>query len=414
MCGLVGIVTKAVNGFNSNEQNSFAELLYVDALRGEDSTGVCGIFNDGSAVVHKDQYEAYWFLQEKAYEEMRKQLWNKGRAAFGHNRKKTVGKVSSATAHPFVIGDDFVFMHNGTLTNHKDLADTEVDSEALGMHIKKAVRDGGKAALEEAMGKVRGAYACVWYDQQDETLNLMRNSQRPLWLATCSSGFAFCSEPLMLAAILNRNNVKYTDISQLEEETLYTIALDGGYNDLAVKKEKLEVKKAMPPITNIMDITKSVVEGHQQTKAHGLANGKRTSSTANNRCTKNAFKKLSKQYLGKRIEFWFDDYVERAYPIVDGNYLVWGQPANEDFPSNTIVQTVLADVSTEDIDNLMRRFGSGVVYSTSYDKKSGTMIMYVDNVKSRFGELNCARIEETSKTEEAQSSSDEPGSPTVH
>lgn len=405
MCGLVGVVTKAQNGFGNGEKASFHELLYVDALRGEDSTGVCGIFNDGSAIVHKDAYEAAWFMCDTEYDELLSSLWKKGQAVFGHNRKKTVGNISAQTAHPFVIENDFVFMHNGTLTSHKELADTEVDSEALGIHIRKAMREGGKAALEEAMGKVRGAYACVWYDQLEEKLYMMRNNQRPLWLATGPSGYAFCSEPLFLAAILQRNNIKYTDISAIEEETLYSIPLNEGYQGMAVNKEKLQVKKATPPTThtthNILQTTRAVVEGQTNNALPGKTQttGKTTTAKTVGDCTKNSFKRITKQLLGQRIGFWMDDYVEKNHPIVDGNYYLFGSPfESNDFPNNTIIRTSVKDLLPEDIDNLMSRSATGVVYSTQYDKKSRSMIIYVDKVKTKYGDLNSVQIESSQET----------------
>ena len=43
MCGIVGIATKQNNGFTSAEGDMFRDMLYLDAFRGWDSTGVFGV-----------------------------------------------------------------------------------------------------------------------------------------------------------------------------------------------------------------------------------------------------------------------------------------------------------------------------------------------------------------------------------
>ena len=86
--------------------------------------------------------------------DMGKRVISKGKALIGHNRKATVGSVNNATAHPFVVGDSFAMVHNGTLRNHKALADTVVDSEALAIHLSKVlVEDFDKLKFEEEIGK---------------------------------------------------------------------------------------------------------------------------------------------------------------------------------------------------------------------------------------------------------------------
>ena len=49
-----------------------------------------------------------------------------------------------------------------------------VDSEILYAHL-------AKNGAEETFDRLEGAWACVWWDDQAETLNFIRNSERPLW-----------------------------------------------------------------------------------------------------------------------------------------------------------------------------------------------------------------------------------------
>ena len=147
MCGLVGMIVKNVNGAISADADVVEQLLYIDALRGEDSTGVCLFENDGDIRVIKEAQPADYFLRSKEWLSLRTAFVTRGKAILGHNRKATIGKTNDDNAHPFVIEDRYVFMHNGTLHSHKHLADVEIDSHALGIHLTKC--EGDPKKIEE-------------------------------------------------------------------------------------------------------------------------------------------------------------------------------------------------------------------------------------------------------------------------
>src|SRR3546814_3056993 len=95
---------------------------------------------------------------------------------FGHNRAATKGAVNQENAHPFNHGD-IVGCHNGTLynvTNLDDHKDFKVDSENIFYDMS---RNGAKATI----AKLQGAFALCWYDESNRTVNLVRNSQRPMY-----------------------------------------------------------------------------------------------------------------------------------------------------------------------------------------------------------------------------------------
>ena len=54
MCGLVGVLYKGSNGFCGSDRDIFEDMLYIDALRGDDSVGVAAFYNDGSAELVKE------------------------------------------------------------------------------------------------------------------------------------------------------------------------------------------------------------------------------------------------------------------------------------------------------------------------------------------------------------------------
>jgi glucosamine 6-phosphate synthetase-like amidotransferase/phosphosugar isomerase protein len=143
MCGIVGAIIKGSNGFFQKEEATFAELLYVDALRGFDSTGVVGVLNDASFFTMKEASEAAIFLPKLREHEMFKGMYARGKLWIGHNRKKTIGEIDDQTAHPFVVDNTFAMVHNGTLFNWEKLYKGKEkpfsDSHALALCIKEAL-----------------------------------------------------------------------------------------------------------------------------------------------------------------------------------------------------------------------------------------------------------------------------------
>lgn len=203
MCGIVGMATAYSNGFASAEAGLFFDMLYFDALRGMDSTGVFGVDKHSNVLIHKEASQAGAFIQTKELSEFKQKMIRNGLFAVGHNRAATRGVIKDENAHPFQVDDKIVLVQNGTWRgDHSKVKDTEVDTEALA-HVIAENDD-----LETALGKIQAAYSLVWFNTQKGTLNLLRNSERPLWLAkTKSKALVWCSEPgfMMLAAA--RNNI---------------------------------------------------------------------------------------------------------------------------------------------------------------------------------------------------------------
>lgn len=206
MCGLVAVL----GDLDFKQKEVFNQLLVVSSLRGEDSTGVASVSKNGKEVEHvKCIGSPFELMQIPKYAKITssydKQL------LIGHNRKATVGGISRFTAHPFdekkIIG-----VHNGTLTNWRhcwnDLFDKfsdyfTTDSQALIGAIDMF-------GVEESIKRVQGAYALIWYDREDNTVNFLRNKERELWFAMSDDLKVtyVCSEYRMMALILARNGVK--------------------------------------------------------------------------------------------------------------------------------------------------------------------------------------------------------------
>jgi len=132
MCGIVGIASAFTNGFSAKEADTFMDMLYFDALRGMDSTGVFGVDKHGNVACHKEASQAGIFQQRKEIKEFRGKLVQNGLFAVGHNRSATRGSIIDKNAHPFWVDDKIVLVQNGTYKgSHKHHKDVDVDSEAI-------------------------------------------------------------------------------------------------------------------------------------------------------------------------------------------------------------------------------------------------------------------------------------------
>lgn len=224
MCGLVGIITKAKNGFNQKENDAFAQLLYADQLRGIDGTGI--FYNSNKKTKNtirtlKAPYKSSIFLGSKEFAEAQKVMFQESSFAIGHNRAATRGEKTHANTHPF-REKHITLVHNGTLSSHKELHDdksVEVDSHAICHSI-------ANIGAKETLKKIDGAFALIWYDQNEKTLNFCRNWQRPLHIIECEWCFILVSELELGLWIAKRNDLKVVKQEEVEVKKLYKFSVE--------------------------------------------------------------------------------------------------------------------------------------------------------------------------------------------
>lgn len=386
MCGIVGIAIKAKNGFIKKEEDIFWQMLYANQLRGEDSTGVICVENNKDFYVIKDASPASWVLDAFKKEQGPKNIIAFGKALIGHNRKATVGKVTDDTAHPFVVGDTFSMVHNGTLFNHRQLANTDVDSEALAQVLAPVldVEEFDKQKFEEVIGKVNGAYAVAAYSQKANKIYLFRNKERPLWLIEQSTHWSWASEGMMLGWILARNNDYSTKpilSESVKEDCLYTINL--ATNTLT--KEDYVPKKAMPhqPWTggrNKWSNGRCINEEENKTE------DVKESSVAV--ITKNAFKRFRNKMINTVTIFFVDDWMEKYFPrrVEQGEtaLLVSGE-SSDSFPVDHIVRGTytLPEVMSRDSveEYTTRSLFSGRITDMHLNAENSCITVFVDDIK---------------------------------
>lgn len=232
MCGLIGCAGQ----ISAKEEKIFKQLLILDTLRGEDSTGVASINLNGDVSVAKVVGDPFQLFDTSAYTAITR---TSNRVLIGHNRYATQGKVSRKNAHPFEL-DTLVGAHNGTLTNKWELKNGskyDVDSEALYNDIEEL-------GLEQAIGKAKGAWALVWWDKATSKLNFLRNKERPLhYIYSKDKKVMFwASEAWMLTAIINREGYEHGPINEFKEYTHYSFDIDlKSYNEMGeIAKPRLK------------------------------------------------------------------------------------------------------------------------------------------------------------------------------
>ncbi len=176
MCGHVGVAGK----LEHKDEHLMKRLLLFDYFRGPDSTGLAAIRSNGDAKIAKIASHPLDLFDTKKFADALNGY--QSRAFIGHNRLATKGGVSTVNAHPYHY-DHIVGAHNGTLdvSSWKALEEaldekTDVDSQAVFMHI-------AKFGVEATLPLMQGAWALVWFDQAEGTLNFLRNGQRPFWYA---------------------------------------------------------------------------------------------------------------------------------------------------------------------------------------------------------------------------------------
>lgn len=214
MCGLLGVITKTINGLNATQLDWFQDALVVGALRGIDGTGVMHINPHKDYEVLKVASYPYPLLFSAEWPKIRTRAFSSKLIA-GHNRKATTGSQQSLECtHPFESKNNkIILMHNGYVEGwHTIMPEAPVDSVVASEIISTS------ETVEKAVAQLKGAFALVWYNFEEHSINFLRNSARPLFIAEDKESVYWASEPEMLQWLAIRNGLSHGEPSLLKED----------------------------------------------------------------------------------------------------------------------------------------------------------------------------------------------------
>lgn len=246
MCGLAGILG---NGINQWDLEVLDGLLWVSALRGQDSTGIMkgktsswGKLKVDYAIRKMGQNIGYfrWFMKYHKDGDSKFMTDIHANSYLGHVRAATKGVVNDSNAHPFDT-PNLVGMHNGTLRDDKYQHQTMTDSELM---LNEISERGLKATLEDLAHD--SAYALVLFDKNTGEVTFTRNSYRTLYycLHATRSVLYYASEPWMLRAIMGRER------EEIFENQVYMFLPDKAYT---INPDKLPYGKDKAKLWKIED-----------------------------------------------------------------------------------------------------------------------------------------------------------------
>lgn len=176
MCGLVGVAGALL----AKDEGLMKRMLLIDYLRGMDATGLAALRNNGEVYIAKASVDPITLFD---FPKFRTALnGNMSLVFLGHNRAQTRGVNRVANAHPFQF-DHIVGAHNGTLDwqSHQAIEKEldqkfDVDSQAIFAAI-------AALGVKDALSLMKGSWCLTWFDTNENTLNFLRNKERPLAFA---------------------------------------------------------------------------------------------------------------------------------------------------------------------------------------------------------------------------------------
>ena len=258
MCGHVGVA----GDLTAKSMKAFADLLLFDQVRGIHATGIACVpwrttaRTSDSTEVFKVPVPASIFLDLEYTKELLRSTTHS--VVLGHNRHATMGKKTVENCHPFIF-DGLVGAHNGTVGSANlrknlewlDRDDNErfdTDSETIYAAINE---DGPEKVITNLESGSSGAWALVWYDFEANTVNFIRNDQRPLYYAFSKDEkqLYWASEAYMLKAACSRHNIDIDKVKMFALDTLYKWVVpetNQKFNVEGVAKTKMPGKKPAP------------------------------------------------------------------------------------------------------------------------------------------------------------------------
>lgn len=224
MCGIVS--------YFSNEKTTsprmddlMHNLLWIDSIRGDHSTGIIYQTPDG-VEYYKKAIPGWDFVQLEYVQTVLNKLHTTP-YFIGHNRAATRGDVKSSNAHPFQF-DHITGVHNGTLAHgYGNLTPVGANHSVDSQHLYHAMSLDGWADL---IPKLDGSFNLLWHDDRDNTIHMCRNKTRPYTFAKIKGKETLigASEKPMLKWLINKHGfeIEYCWTPEVDTEYSWKVGED--------------------------------------------------------------------------------------------------------------------------------------------------------------------------------------------
>ncbi len=212
MCGIVGaaagrdIVPVLVEGLRRLE------------YRGYDSCGVAVLGDQGIGLVRTVSRVADLSRQVKD---------TRAHTGIAHTRWATHGAPATQNAHPIVSRGEVAVVHNGIIENYEELRaelqdkgyrfESQTDTEVIAHLVHSLYRDDLMAAVREAAGRLKGAYAIAVVSRREPGTVVGARAGSPLVVGEGKGEYFLASDALALAGSTDR-------IAYLEEGDVVAIS----------------------------------------------------------------------------------------------------------------------------------------------------------------------------------------------
>jgi len=383
MCGNVGAISRETTfGEQSKIINFFRQALIVDSVRGLDATGVATITDKGKLSIRKRAVASQEFLEDNS---VVSSIRDGSNVIFcGHNRAATTGSLTDQSAHPFKHGDITLF-HNGTLDYWSDLTSKDkyfsIDSEAICSSIDS---NGVISTLEN----LSGAFALVWYDSSNKTVNFARNSERPLFFGYTpkTNSIVYASEEGMISWLAEKNGIELESIKSLAEGNWLSIPLDP---EIEITSKKFKPKP------------KELSNWHNYYNDYSYYGSSKTNENKNYNNIENEFKHLKSAILNVRFNRfcpYSSSKSSNVYGYVMGEY--------SDYYENKIPIRVSGVSESEALEYFKKDVTVRVSSVSNVDYLFANILAKKEleriNIPSEISKTDQLTVENISKEEESQ------------
>lgn len=178
MCGLAGVMKY---NMAPSYISKFKDLFIMSQLRGDDGAGIMSVpkcIKDDEEVKNINVTRTVWssahLVTLKEFDDVTK---GDRSALFGHARMPTKGGSTIDNVHPH-RNHNIILMHNGTMSHvgGRHIAQGKSDSKEIAKYLVSHTP-------QEFVQNSFGAYCLMWIDTEKQTINFLRNNERPLWFA---------------------------------------------------------------------------------------------------------------------------------------------------------------------------------------------------------------------------------------